>query len=128
MDKDNVIKYWLESAEHDKETADALFAAKKYSWSLFIWQLVVEKHLKAILVEKFDDSTPTIHDLYKLTKKLGLKLSADQINNLKDITKFNIDARYEDYKHEFYKVATRTFTIKWIKIIKDFLVWLKKQS
>lgn len=128
MDKKNAIKYWLESASHDQETAEGLFKLKKYSWSLFIWQLVVEKQLKALLVEKFDDSTPTIHDLYKLAKKLGLKLSVEQVKNLKEITKFNIDARYEDYKHEFYKVATRAFTIKWIKIIKDFLIWLKKQS
>lgn len=123
-----MIKYWLESAENDQETAEDLFRAKKYTWSLFIWQLVVEKQLKARLVENFDDSAPTIHDLYKLAKKLGLKLSVDQIKNLKEITKFNINARYEDYKHTFYKQATRSFTIRWIKIIKDFLLWLKKQS
>ncbi|MFH1244130.1 MAG: HEPN domain-containing protein [bacterium] len=128
MDKENVIKYWLESAKNDQETAEDLFRAKKYTWSLFIWQLVVEKQLKARLVENFDDSAPTIHDLYKLAKKLGLKLSVDQIKNLKEITKFNINARYEDYKHTFYKQATRSFTIRWIKIIKDFLLWLKKQS
>ncbi len=127
MDKDNVIKYWLESAGHDQETAEGLFEAKKYTWSLFIWQLVVEKHLKSRLVVKFDGTTPITHDLVKLAKLAELPLSKNQESNLFEITAFNINARYEDYKRSFYKKATRVFTIKWIKIIKDFLLWLNKQ-
>ena len=128
MDKDNVIKYWLESAEHDQETADFMFASKRYTWALFIWQLVIEKHLKARFVKKLNSSAPTIHDLNKLAKLTKLKLTSTQEFNLQEITKFNINARYEDYKHAFYKKATRAFTIKWIKIIKDLLVWLEKQN
>lgn len=128
MDKDNVIKYWLESAKNDQETAESLFASKQYSWCLFIWQLVVEKHLKARLVEKLDEAAPFTHDLTKLALQLKLKLTEEQVNNLDDITKFNINARYEDYKREFYRRATKPFAIKWIKIIKDFIIWLNKQS
>lgn len=127
MDKDNVIKYWLESAKNDQETANDLFGAKKYTWSLFIWQLVVEKHLKSRLAVKFDGTTPITHDLVKLAKLAGLPLTKNQENNLFEITAFNINARYEDYKRSFYKKATRAFTIKWIKIIRDFLLWLNKQ-
>lgn len=128
MDKDNVIKYWLESAAHDQETAEFMFESKRYSWALFIWQLVIEKHLKARIVEKLDDSAPTIHDLNKLANLAKLKLTPIQEYNLQQVTKFNINARYEDYKHTFYKQATRAFTIKWIKISKGLLVWLKKQN
>jgi HEPN domain-containing protein len=128
MDKKKAIKYWLESAKHDQATADALFATKQYSWCLFIWQLVVEKHLKAIIVTKSDNSAPTSHDLVYLAKFAGLSLSKTQEKNLSEITSFNINARYEDYKHAFYKKATRTYSIKWIKIIKDMLLWLQKQN
>ena len=128
MDKDNVIKYWLESASHDQATAEGLFKIKKYSWSLFIWQLVIEKYLKARLVGIINDSAPTIHDLNKLANLAKLKLTKTQEFNLQELTKFNINARYEDYKHAFYKQATRAFTFKWTKIAKDFLVWLKNQK
>jgi HEPN domain-containing protein len=128
VDKKNAIKYWLESASHDQETAESLFATKQYSWCLFIWQLVVEKHLKAIIVTKSDKSAPTSHDLVYLAKFAGLALSKTQEKNLSEITSFNINARYEDYKHTFYKKATRIYSIKWIKIVKDILIWLQKQS
>jgi len=126
MDKANAIKYWIESADHDQETAESLFDLKKYTWSLFIWQLVVEKHLKARLVIKLDGTTPITHDLVKLAKLAELALTKTQINNLHEITAFNINARYEDYKRTFYKKSTEDYTSKWIKIIKDFLLWLKK--
>ncbi|PIR99046.1 DNA-binding protein [Candidatus Collierbacteria bacterium CG10_big_fil_rev_8_21_14_0_10_44_9] len=128
MDKDNAIKYWLESAGHDQETAESLFVSKQYSWCLFIWQLVLEKHLKAIIVTKLDKSAPTSHDLVYLANFAGLSLSKTQEKNLSEITSFNIKARYEDYKHAFYKKATLSYSIKWIKIIKDILIWLQKQN
>jgi hypothetical protein len=34
------IKYWVESADHDLDSAESLFAAGKYDWSLFIGHLV----------------------------------------------------------------------------------------
>jgi len=55
-------------------------------------------------------------------------LSKTQEKNLSEITSFNINARYEDYKHAFYKKATRAYALKWIKIIKDILIWLQKKS
>ena len=30
------IKYWVESADHDLDSAESLVAAGKYDWSLFI--------------------------------------------------------------------------------------------
>ena len=44
------IKYWLESAEHDLQTAETLFANGRYDWCLFLAHLVLEKTLKALFV------------------------------------------------------------------------------
>jgi len=35
--------YWFESADYDFQTAELLFSSSKYSWSLFIGHLVLEK-------------------------------------------------------------------------------------
>jgi len=40
MNKNEHIKYWLESADHDLETAESLFQAEKYDWCLFIGHLL----------------------------------------------------------------------------------------
>jgi len=43
------------------------------------------------------------------------------------ITTFNINARYEDYKLEFYRRCTKEFTETWINNIKELRQWIKSQ-
>jgi HEPN domain-containing protein len=47
MKIDEHIKYWLNSADHDLDTAESLFSTGKYDWCLFLGHLVLEKGLKA---------------------------------------------------------------------------------
>ncbi len=44
---------------------------------------------------------------------------------LDSITRFNIKARYDDYKQNFYKLCTDEFTKEWIEKIKDCRLWIK---
>ena len=37
---------------------------------------------------------------------------------------FNIEARYDDYKKEFYSIYNREFTKIWIKNIEEIIQWL----
>jgi hypothetical protein len=41
------------------------------------------------------------------------------------ISQFNIRARYDDYKREFYKLCTREYAIEWIDKIKTIRTWIK---
>ena len=41
------------------------------------------------------------------------------------ITTFNINARYDDYKKEFYAMCTADFTKEWIEKIKKIQQWIK---
>ncbi|WP_150112227.1 HEPN domain-containing protein [Desulfonatronovibrio hydrogenovorans] len=50
MNINDQLNYWLESAEHDLDTADSLFYSEKYDWCLFMGHLVLEKALKAVYV------------------------------------------------------------------------------
>jgi predicted nucleotidyltransferase len=47
--------------------------------------------------------------------------------DLDAITKFNIEARYQDYKLAFYKRCTKQYAGKWKKEIEDLRKWLKNQ-
>lgn len=125
MTKSEAANYWFASAERNIPAARDMFRLKHYDWSLFLWHLVVEKALKSIIAKR-GEVPPPIHDLRKLTVMTGLALTDDQKTSLKEITTFNIEARYEDYKRSFYKKATRTYTQKWGKICEDFYLWLKK--
>ena len=53
-----------------------------------------------------------------------LELSYEQKVFLDEVTTFNIRARYPDYKRGFYKKATKEFTERFIKEIKEFRAWI----
>ena len=50
MNINDHINYWIESAEHDLETAKSLFSSEKFDWSLFFdaqsLRDVVNEHLE----------------------------------------------------------------------------------
>ena len=50
FDKDKLVNYWVDSSDEDFETMIAMFDSKRYSWSMFVGHLMMEKLLKALFV------------------------------------------------------------------------------
>ena len=127
MHKEELIKYWIDSSDHDFLAMGHLFEKGDYTWSLFIGHLVIEKLLKAWYVQNLSNTPPFIHDLVRLAEKGGLSLDEDQMDLLDTISTFNLRARYDDYKNEFQLKCTQEFTEKWLDIIKGFREWTKNK-
>lgn len=127
MNREDLTTYWIESSDRDFVTMEHLFEKKDYHWALFMGHLVVEKLLKAYYVKNIDNQPPFIHNLLRLAEKSDLELSEDQKDFLVTVTAFNIRARYDDYKLEFYKTCTEEYTAEWIEEIKGFRKWIKEQ-
>jgi len=121
-----VVKYWLTASKEDFDSAEILFQNKKYHHALFFCHLSIEKILKAIIVKSTKTAPPLIHDLIRLAEKAKLPLSEAQMNELAEITTFNIDARYDDYKLSFRKKAKKQFSLKYLKKTREMLQWLTK--
>ena len=126
FDKEKLIKYWVEGSGDDFETMMTMYDSKRYSWSLFIGHLMIEKLLKAYYVKTRSDYPPYIHNLLKIAEKTDLKLNDDQKEQLVTIAAFNINVRYDDYKMSFKKMCTAEFTGEWINKIKNPGQWIKQ--
>jgi HEPN domain-containing protein len=142
MDEKSVIEYWAAASARDMETADVnaalsigiiekrradlLYKNKRYHYSLFFCHLSVEKILKAVIIKMTKKAPPLIHDLVRLAEKGKLSLGAARKNDLAELTTFNIEARYDDYKLSFYKRADKQFCDKYMKKTKRLLKWLNK--
>jgi HEPN domain-containing protein len=124
MNKEELTAYWVESSNRDFKTMLHLFKKKDYNWSLFIGHLVIEKLIKAYYVKNIGDKHPFGHDLLRLAVEAKLELSEEQKDILDTVSTFNIRARYDDYKSEFYKLCTKEFSKEWVKKIKGFRQWL----
>ena len=87
--------------------------------------LVIEKLLKAAYVKYKGEFPPMIHDLRRICEKADVELDLSQQILLDSISRFNINARYDDYKQSFYQLCTDSFTTEWIDKIKDCRLWIK---
>lgn len=121
------IDYWLKSAGHDLDVAETLFLNQKYDWCLFIGHLVIEKPLKAFYVRDKQEMPPKIHNLVRLAENTKLALDKEQLQFLAEVNRFNIEARYNDYKFKFQKLCTAEFTEEQFSKIKGMYKWLLSQ-
>ena len=122
-----IIHYWINSAEQDYSTMQNLIDSKDYNWALFLGHLMIEKLLKAIYVKNFQRHAIFTHDLLRLANKIGLHMTEEQQEWLDRITTFNINARYDNYKQNFYKLCNKEFTNEWIIKIEKIKQWLINQ-
>lgn len=126
MNLDEHIKFWLDGAEHDLDTAESLFAAEKFDWCLFLGHLVLEKILKAMYVrDNGNRIPPRVHSLVRLAEKTALPLTDDLKLFFDEVTDFNLEVRYPEYKDEFRKKCTREFSEERFSKIKEHYRWLK---
>ncbi len=127
MNNIDLMNFWIESSDEDYDTMMYMKAGNKNTWSLFMGQMVIEKLLKALYAKKNKKApyAPKSHDLLHLAEKTELKLTERQEDLLDTVTRFNLNARYDDYKKEFYAKCTDEYTEQQIKNIEEVRIWLK---
>ncbi|MEK9178981.1 MAG: HEPN domain-containing protein [Patescibacteria group bacterium] len=117
MNTSDLLKSLLSKASKDIQTAEDLFKLKHFDWALFIWHLAIEKVLKAKILSVGTEVIYT-HKLARLAELTSMSFTVEEKEQLNEITTFNIEARYDDYKLTFYKKATLEYSQKWIVICK----------
>lgn len=128
MNNIDLMNFWIESAEEDYDVMNVLYKNKRNSWCLFLGHLVIEKLLKALYAKKNKNEpyAPKSHDLLYLAEKMNLEITEEQEDILDMITRFNMNARYDDYKKDFKTKCTDEYTTKQKANIEEVIIWVKK--
>lgn len=126
MKLSKTVKFLQESSDHDWDIASSLLKSKKYDACLFFCHLTLEKLLKGLATAKNNEIFPHSHDLVKLARLAGVKINEKQKEELEIITSFNISARYDNVKREFYKRCTKEYAEKYFNLTKRWLALVKK--
>lgn len=119
-----VLRFWCGSAARDRATAKSLLKTKHHDWSLFLYHLALEKLLKALVVQA-GITPPYTHKLVELARHAGLELNTKQRSWLREITDFNIQARYSKEKLAFYRKATAAYASTWHTRCDMLFTWLE---
>ena len=127
FDTKKIIELWIVASDDDFDTMLAMLDAKRFTWSLFLGHLVIEKLLKAYFVKINEDYPPYVHNLLKLAIDSKIEITDDLKYKLTTISAFNINARYDDYKRSFQIKCTAEFTLEWIEKVKELRLWILEQ-
>lgn len=125
--KKEIVNFWKRMSADDRITANALLKSERHSACLFFVHIYLEKILKGLVVKKTGKPAPYVHDLLDLANIAKIELSEEQKELLREINTFNIRTRYDNYKSEFYKKATKTYTAKYFKLANKLYLWLEKK-
>ncbi|MCF6351882.1 MAG: HEPN domain-containing protein [Cyclobacteriaceae bacterium] len=129
MDRIEKVKYWLDLAEYDLETAYAMLESKRYLYVGFMCHQTIEKIFKAYYSSKYDKTPPYTHNLKILANKAEIyeALSEDQKDVIDTLLPLNIEARYPTYKEQILRILSYAKCISLIEQTKSLTEWIKKQ-
>lgn len=102
---DKIVEHWVERSKYDLDTAKAMLDTGRYLYVSYMCQQAIEKILKAIIAQQGKENFP-IHNLNRLAEisLIDSELNAEQFNFLAELTPYNIEARYGDYKESLSEI------------------------
>jgi len=129
MNKQEKIKYWLEIADYDLETAKAMLVSKRFLYVGFMCHQTIEKTLKAYFSSKYDDVPPFTHNLKQLANKTEIyDLMPEDYKDIIDLLlPLNIEARYPTYKEQLLKSLSYAKCQEILKQTNELKQWIEKQ-
>ncbi|MCL2446266.1 MAG: HEPN domain-containing protein [Oscillospiraceae bacterium] len=124
-------QYWLDLADYDLETAQAMLKTKRYLYVGFMCHQTIEKALKAVIAKDCadGDTPPKIHDLTKLSVRANMleAMSDEQQDFIEKLNPLNIQARYPEHKERLAMALDKGICQDLISSTEDFLCWIKEQ-
>ena len=129
MTREEKVQYWIDIADYDLETAEAMYNTGRWLYVAFMCHQVIEKTLKAYWTAKRDDDPPYIHNHKRLAEGCGLYefMTEEQKDFIATISTFNIQARYPEYKDQLARALTKSVCRHVIDTTKELKQWIEKK-
>ena len=123
------VTYWIDIADYDLETADAMFITKRWLYVAFMCHQAIEKTLKAFWCGTMPDDPPYTHSHKRLADGCGLysRMSKDQKDFINTVTNYNIEAQYPEDKDELTRTLTPQACRQMIDETKQLTQWIKDE-
>lgn len=120
------VKNWLDSAKYDLETAQYLFDAGKYIYTIFMRHLALEKVLKAKVEEITGKTPPKTHDLEYLLGIAGLSPGKNMEKFIVEISNLSVVTRYLSNFQRTLKDFSQERSESILARTKEAFQWIKK--
>lgn len=119
---------WFRQAQYDLDTAESLSSSERYPPAIFFCHLALEKALKALYAEKFNDNPEKTHNLIYLVELLDLELPQHYLDSLFVINRAGVTGRYPHNLQKVLEQYTKEKTHKILSDTREILTWLMQRS
>lgn len=128
MDAQEKYEYWLDIAQYDLDTAEAMLNGGRWLYVVFMCQQAVEKLVKGLYVLYVDDSVPKTHNIRVLIEKfenlLPEMVTDEHYNLFEALTIHYLNGRYADYKQKLSARLNEQVATDLLKRTQEVFVWL----
>ena len=128
MDAEERFEFWLDSAEYDLESAEAMFETGRWVYVVFMCQQAIEKLLKGLYILYSEDEPPRTHKLSRLidfySEKLPEDIDEDRYALFDRLSAFYISGRYTEYKDKMSQSADIEEAKDLLDKTKETFAWL----
>ena len=121
------VEEWIRQAEYDLETAQSLFTAQRYIYTIFMCHLSIEKALKGIYTKELKEIPLKSHNLLYLVEKIELKLPKDLYDFIFNLNRVSIPTRYPDDLQRMLKDYNEIKVKEILAKSKEVLEWIKSR-
>jgi len=123
------FQYWLEHAQYDLDTAEAMLQNGRWLYVVFMCQQAVEKLVKGLYGLYLDfDEIPHIHNIKTLIKRFETLLpntvTSEYYHLFDTLTGYYISNRYPDYTEEMAKKVKEGNSRQIYKQTREAFGWL----
>jgi HEPN domain-containing protein len=123
------IKYWLDLAQYDLDSARVMLNGEKYLYVGFMCHQTIEKVLKAYYTAYRNETPPYTHNLIRLSELADLLSAYDdrQRQIVLSLNPLSIEARYPIQKQELESLLTNSYCKQLIEDTEELLSWIKSR-
>jgi HEPN domain-containing protein len=128
VDLKDKFEYWLDIAQYDLETAEAMFTTGRWLYVVFMCQQAIEKLCKGLYLVFLDDDVPKTHDINSLITKFEDKLPVAIENSKRmlfaKLSALYLNNRYPEYKSRLGKSLDKDETLSILNDTREAFAWL----
>jgi HEPN domain-containing protein len=128
MTPEEKFSYWLEHAQYDMDTAQAMYDTSRWFYVVFMCQQAIEKLVKGLYHFHLDKVPPRTHNIGKIAgefeDKISVPFSGEQKVFFNRLSTFYLSDRYPDFIEHFAAQITEEIAKTTLSQTKEVFQWL----
>ena len=126
------FEYWLDIAEYDLATAQAMFDSGRWLYVTFMCQQAIEKLCKGLYNLYIDDNLLRTHNIRSIVRKyadlLPMQLTEERYLFFDKLTAFYLEGRYPEHTQKLSELAHESEAGDILTRTKEEFAWLLAQK